>query len=67
MLNGLRTLMFFSKSLRRIADALDEQNRLTRIHMETNGITIPDPKRKFSKEEREVEVTYETIQEEEWK
>lgn len=53
-----RALYFFARSLKRIADAIEEQNRITKYQLELQGIVMPDPKRKFTKSEREVEVVY---------
>jgi hypothetical protein len=65
-----RALFFFARSLKRIADALEEQNRITKHQLlEMHGITVPDPKQKFSRSEREAEVIYgeqPTNEQEEW-
>jgi hypothetical protein len=62
MFKQLRAVLMLARSLRRIADALDEQNRIRKIELqELHGVSIPDPNRKFSKKELETEISYESV------
>lgn len=59
MFKSLRAAMVLARSLKRIADALEEQNRIRKIELlEVYGLTIPDPGKKWSKQESEAEVIY---------
>lgn len=59
MFKSLRAALLVARSLKRIADALEEQNRVQKIVLlELNNIVIPDPAKKWTKQEREIEVVY---------
>lgn len=56
---NLRAAFLLARSLKRIADALEQQNHIHAIELlELHQIVIPDPKKKWSKQEREAEVSY---------
>lgn len=56
---NLKAAFVLARSLKRIADALEDQNRIRKIEMEEiHGIVVPDPTKKWSKKETEVEVSY---------
>jgi hypothetical protein len=59
MFKGFRAILLFAKSMRRIAVALEEANRIKKEELLTvHGIVIPDPLRRWTREESEVTVTY---------
>jgi hypothetical protein len=58
----LRSAVKLSRSIERMADALELQNHIRKIELqELHGITIPDPKRKFTKQEMQTEISYESV------
>lgn len=62
MFKELRATVQLSHSLKRIADALEDQNRIRKIELsEMHNVTIPDPNRKWTKKELETEISYETL------
>ena len=62
MFKELRSAVKLSRSIERMADALELQNHIRKIELsELHGITIPDPKRKFTKQEMETEISYDSV------
>ena len=62
MFKELRSAVKLAHSMQRIADALEEQNRIHKIELSyLHNITIPDPKRKWTKKELETEISYDTV------
>jgi hypothetical protein len=58
----LRSAVKLSRSIERMADALELQNHIRKIELaELHGITIPDPKRKFTKQEMQTEISYDSV------
>lgn len=56
---SIRSTLLLARSMKRIADALEHQNQIRTVELlELHGIVIPDPARKWSKKDREVEVSY---------
>ena len=59
IVQNIRSAFLLARSMKRIADALERQNQIrTTELLEIHGIVIPDPARKWSKQEREAEVIY---------
>ena len=62
MLKELLSVPELAHSIQRMAEALELQNHIRKIELqELHGITIPDPKRKFTKKEMETEISYESV------
>jgi len=62
ILKELRAVAKLAHSMQRMADALELQNHIRKIELsELHGITIPDPKRKFTKQEMETEISYDSV------
>lgn len=56
---SIRSTLLLARSMKRIADALERQNQIRATELlELHGIVIPDLDRKWSKKDREVEVSY---------
>lgn len=59
MFRNLKAAFLLARSLKRIADALEHQNAIRETELlELHDIVIRDPKRKWSRAERESEVVY---------
>lgn len=58
----LRAQVLLGRSLRRIAGALEEQNRIRKFELEQAGLILPEPNRKFTQKEAETEVSYASIE-----
>ncbi len=62
MFKELRSAAKLAHSMQRIADALEHQNYIHKIELsELHNISIPDPKRKFTRKEMETEISYDSI------
>ncbi len=62
MFKELRSAARLAHSMQRIAEALEMQNYIHKIELaELHGISIPDPKRKFTKKEMETEISYDSV------
>ncbi len=59
LFSTLKPALLLGRSLKRIADALDEQNYIRRVELlERYNLVIPDPKKKWTRQERASEVVY---------
>ena len=59
MFKNLHAAFVLARSLKRIADALERQNQIREVELlELHKVLVPDPKKKWSKQERETEVVY---------
>lgn len=55
----LHTAFVLARSLKRIADALERQNQIREVELlEMHHVVVPDPKKKWTKQERETEIVY---------
>jgi hypothetical protein len=61
VLASVRAALMLSHSMKRIADALEDQNRIRRTELMESGIVVPDPAKKWSKQERETEISYDSV------
>ena len=61
MFKELRSAVKIAHSMQRIADALEDQNRIRRTELlELHNVVIPDPKKKWTKQELQTEISYES-------
>lgn len=61
MFKELRAAVQLSRSMQRIADALEDQNRIRRTELLEQGIVVPEPGKKWTKQERETEISYDSV------